>query len=115
MNYSKKFVSSKQRTSESQSSSDWIMASFLSSTVLLAVSAIQCALASDLTQEVNGTGNGCTLLVPPEVQKQMEPRGEPLRIYMDFMNIRIRDVPTEGGSYGVEFRSIFTNSLNIGL
>ena len=50
------------------------------------------------------TGSGCTLLVPPDVQKQMEPRGYPLQISMEFMNIRIRDVPNRGGSYGVEFR-----------
>ena len=80
------------------------MASFLSSTVLLAVLAKQCALAMNPTQIANSTGNGCTLLVPPEVQKHMEPLGDPLQIYMEFLNIRLRDVPSKGGSYGVEFR-----------
>ena len=58
-------------------------------------------LATNCTED---TGNGCTLLVPPDVQKQMEPQGYPLQISMEFMNIRIRDVPNRGGSYGVEFR-----------
>ena len=64
----------------------------------------QCVQATNSTLENDDTGNGCTLLVPPTVKKQMEPRGEPLQINIEFMNIRIRDVPNKGGSYGIEFR-----------
>ena len=61
------------------------------------------ALASNSNKE---SGNGCTLVVPQAVKKQMEPPGSPLVINLQFSNIRIRDVPSEGGSYGVEFRYI---------
>ena len=63
------------------------------------------------TNSTQDNGNGCTLLVPPDVQKQMEPQGNPLQISMEFMNIRIRDVPNRGGSYGVEFRYALTHTF----
>ena len=46
-------------------------------------------------------------MVPPAVKKQIEPHGEPLVVNILFKNIRIRDVPNKGGSFGVEFRYIY--------
>ena len=76
---------------------------FLPFLILLAIHGV---LATNSTKESNG--NGCTLVVPPAVLKQMEPNGDPLLFNVQFMNIRIRDVPNKGGSYGVEFRYILT-------
>ena len=75
-----------------------------SSSVLEAFVVLLIARRALATNSTEDTGNGCTLLVPPDVQEQMEPQGYPLQISMEFMNIRIRDVPNRGGSYGVEFR-----------
>ena len=80
------------------------MGTFLVFGAFLVLFVAPCVQATNSTQENDDTGNGCTLLVPPIVKKQMEPIGDPLLINMEFMNIRIRDVPNKGGSYGVEFR-----------
>ena len=84
--------------------SSWVFEALV---VLLIARRVQ---STNSTQD-NGNGNGCTLLVPPDVQKQMEPQGNPLQISMEFMNIRIRDVPNRGGSYGVEFRYALTHTF----
>ena len=79
--------------------------SVLSFWIFLILLAVQSMLATNFTQESGGIG--CTLVVPPAVKKQIEPHGEPLVVNILFKNIRIRDVPNKGGSFGVEFRYIY--------
>ena len=66
--------------------------------VLLLVTAV---LATNSTMS---QGNACKLSVPEAVQKHMAPQQEPLEMKVWIQHLRIRDVPNEGGSFGVEFR-----------
>ena len=81
-----------------------IMDRLLTSRVFLALLGVNCVFATNSTQDGHANSKGCTLLVPPAIQKQMEPQGAPLKINMTFTDIRIRDVPNEGCSFRVEFR-----------
>ena len=55
---------------------------------------------------------GCSLKVPNHVKNQMEPSGDiyakpkpkPLLIEVDIMVLGVRDVPDNGGSYGVDVK-----------
>ena len=47
---------------------------------------------------------GCKLIVPEAVLKRMEPEQEPLLIFVYLFDIRLRDAPNKGGSFGIQFR-----------
>ena len=79
--------------------------------ILLLVTA-QSVLSANNNFTANDDNNGCKLVVPPAVQKRMEPDGEPVLVQISFMNIKIRDVPNKGGYFGVEFRYIITIQYN---
>ena len=46
----------------------------------------------------------CTLNVPKAIQEQKEVIGKPLRILIDMEILDVRDIPNEGGSFGVDIR-----------
>ena len=51
-----------------------------------------------------GLDTGCTLEVPSEVMKHMEAVGKPLMIQIEFKILTVRDIPDQGGSFGVDIK-----------
>ena len=47
---------------------------------------------------------GCTLDVPDDVKHQREATGKPLLIYLDFKVAGVRDIPNQGGSFGIDLK-----------
>ena len=56
------------------------------------------------TRATNSTNTGCSLHVPKEVQDQMEPKGDPLKITFIFIPMHVRDVPGSGGAFGIDLK-----------
>ena len=57
----------------------------------------KCALANNSTK-------GCKLIVPQAAQDKLEPDQEPLIIWVKAQHLDISDVPSSGGSFGVDVR-----------
>ena len=51
-----------------------------------------------------GLDTGCTLEVPNEVMKHKEAVGKPLMIQIEFKILTVRDIPDQGGSFGVDIK-----------
>ena len=47
---------------------------------------------------------GCTLEIPHAVGRQKEARGNPLMIYIGMKVLRVRDIPDQGGSFGIDIK-----------
>ena len=47
---------------------------------------------------------GCTLKIPDAVVKQREALGNPLMIYIDLQVVGVRDIPNQGGSFGIDIQ-----------
>ena len=50
----------------------------------------------------NNSTNGCKLMVPKAAQDKLEPDQEPLFINVTIQYLDISDVPSSGGSFGVD-------------
>ena len=50
----------------------------------------------------NNSTNGCKLMVPQAAQEKLEPDEEPLYIRVAIQHLDISDVPSSGGSFGVD-------------
>ena len=50
----------------------------------------------------NNSTNGCKLMVPQAAQEKLEPDQEPLYIIVKIQHLDISDVPSSGGSFGVD-------------
>ena len=48
-------------------------------------------------------GKGCSLIVPEAAKKHFEPLDEHIHLNVHIEQLSIRDVPTSGGSYSVQF------------
>ena len=47
---------------------------------------------------------GCTLKMPDSVKKEQEAVGKPLKINIDLKVMDVRDIPDQGGSYGIDIK-----------
>ena len=47
---------------------------------------------------------GCTLETPGAVEQQREATGKPLLIYLDLKIAGVRDIPNQGGSFGIDLK-----------
>ena len=57
----------------------------------------------------NNSTNGCKLMVPQAAQEKLEPDQEPLYIIVKIQHLDISDVPSSGGSFGVDVGWVLYN------
>ena len=76
------------------------MAYFLQAALLLMISNYAAA---------NNSTNGCKLMVPQAAQEKLEPDQEPLYISVKIQHLDISDVPSSGGSFGVDVGWVLYN------
>ena len=76
-------------------SASWGFEDAIKNVASAATKAIASALDSD---------TGCTLGIPDAVGKQREALGNPLMIYIDVMVVGVRDIPNQGGSFGIDIK-----------
>ena len=64
-------------------------------------------ISGDLSHNYTNSSNldsVCTLNLPKAIKEQKEITGKPLKILIDMEVLGVRDIPNEGGSFGVDIR-----------